>query len=135
MPVIEKQRKVIGFTLASLLRRKRKNVTLIVVYASVIFMLGSVMFFTSSIKREASFVLKEAPEMMVQKLVAGRHELIPASYIDTIKRIKGVQSVKARLWGCYHDPGTGANFTLVVDDPTRESVGEIAVGGGVAKNF
>ena len=82
MLLIEKQRRVIVFTLASLLRRKRKNLTLIIVYTSVIFLLGSVMFFTSSIKQEASSVLKEAPEMMVQKLIAGRHELIPVSYID-----------------------------------------------------
>ncbi len=134
MLLIEKQRNVIDFTLASLLRRKRKNVTLIVVYTSVIFMLGSVMFFTSSMEQEASSVLKGAPEMMVQKLVAGRHEHIPVSYIPKIERIKGVQSVKPRLWGYYHNPADGANYTLMVDDSTGDSTGEITVGSGVAKN-
>jgi ABC-type lipoprotein release transport system permease subunit len=135
MRLIEKHTSLIGFALASLLRRKRKNVLLVLVYTSVIFLLGSVMFFTGSIEREASSVLKEAPEMMVQKLVAGRHEHIPVSHIDAIKRIRGVQSVKPRLWGYYLDPANGAGYTVVVDDSMSGSMGEITVGSGVAKNL
>ena len=135
MRLIEKQKNVIDFTLASLLRRKGKNMALIVVYTFVIFMLGSVMFFTSSIKQEASFVLKDAPEMMVQKLVAGRHDLIPVSYIDAIKQIKGVQAVRPRWWGYYYDPTNGANYTLMVDEASRNNTGSITIGGGVARNL
>ncbi len=135
MPLIEKQRRVIAFTLASLLRRRRKNLMLIVVYASIIFLLGSVMFFTSSIKQEASSVLDEAPEMMVQRLKAGRHELIPVSYMGEIKRIRGVQSVKQRLWGIYNSPTNGANYTIVVDESVNDSPGEITVGRGVARSL
>ena len=133
MDWIERQRNTIDFTLSSLLRRKGKNVALIVVYTLVVFVLASVMFFTHAIKREASLILKDAHEMMVQRLVAGRHELIPVSYIDTVKQIRGVQSVKGRLWGYYYDPTSRANYTLVVNEDLHNSTGNVTLGKGVLK--
>jgi len=135
MSRIEKQRNIIGFTLSSLLRRKRKNAALIGVYTLIVFMLASIMFFTYSIKKEASFILKDAPEIMVQRLIAGRHDLIPLRYTDTIRQIKGVQSVKGRLWGYYYDPIKGANYTLVVKEDLHNGPGTITIGKGVSRNL
>jgi ABC-type lipoprotein release transport system permease subunit len=135
MDWIEKQRNIIDFTLSSLLRRKGKNVALIVVYTLVVFVLASVMFFTHAIKREASLILRDAPEMTVQRLVAGRHELIPVSYIDTLKQIRGVQTVRGRLWGYYYDPTNRANYTLVVNEDLHNNTGNVTVGKGVLRNL
>ena len=132
---IEKQKNIVDFTLSSLFRRKGKNLALIVVYTVVIFALASVMFFTYSIKQEAAQILKEAPEMVVQRLAMGRHDLIPASYMDKIKKIWGVQSVKARLWGYYYDPTNNANYTLMVDGNLQDDPGKIIIGNGVARNL
>jgi ABC-type lipoprotein release transport system permease subunit len=132
---IEKQKNILDFTLSSLIRRKGKNMALIVVYTVVIFSLASVMFFTYSIKQEATQLLRDAPEMVVQRLVMGRHDLIPASYIDEIKKIWGVQSVKPRLWGYYHDPTNRANYTLMVTKDNPVDPGKILVGNGVARNL
>ncbi len=132
---LEKQRNVLDFTLSSLLRRKGKNLALILVYTLVVFLLASVMFFTHSIKEEASLVLKEAPEIMVQKLVAGRHDLIPLQYAETIRDIRGVESVGGRLWGYYYDPTNGANYTLMVREEGKVSPGKIRIGKGVARNL
>jgi len=132
---LEKQRNIIDFTLSSLMRRKGKNMALVVVYTLVVFLLASVMLFTHSIKKEASLVLKDAPEILVQRLIAGRHDLIPVSYIETIGKIRGVQSVKGRLWGYYYDPGNGANYTLVVDPDRHSESGSILVGKGVSRNL
>ncbi len=130
---IERQRNIIDFTLSSLLRRKGKNVALLCVYTFVVFMLASVMFFVHSIKREASMILKDAPEMIVQRMIAGRHELIPVSYIDQIKGIPGVTSVKRRLWGYYYDPIIGANYTLMVPEDSNVSAGHIIIGQGISR--
>ena len=135
MDWIEKQRNIIHFTLSSLLRRKGKNVALIVVYTLVVFVLASVMFFTHAIKREAFLILRDAPEIMVQRLVAGRHELIPVSYINTLKQIRGVQSVRGRLWGYYYDPTSRANYTLVVNEDLHNSSGNVTLGKGVLRNL
>jgi len=109
----EKQRNILDFTLSSLLRRRGKNLALVVVYTLVVFTLGSVMFFTQAIKKEAALILKETPEIIVQRLVAGRHELLPLDYREKIRQIRGVAAVKERLWGYYFDPVTRANFTIM----------------------
>ena len=130
---IDRQKNIIDFTLSSLLRRKRKNITLISVYTLVIFLFASVMFFTYSIKREASIILRDSPEMIVQKTVAGRHDLIPLIYMDRIKKIRGVISVKGRLWGYYYDPVVGANYTLIVPEDFGSGEGNIAIGEGISR--
>ena len=133
MAWIERQKNIIDFTLSSLLRRKGRNMALMLVYTLVVFMLASVLFFTHSIKKEASIILQDAPEMVVQRMVAGRHELIPISYVDKIKEIKGVNSVKGRRWGYYYDPITGANYTLIVSEDGQVSPGNIVIGEGVSR--
>jgi len=130
---IERQRNIIDFTLSSLLRRKGKNVALVCVYTFVVFLLASVMFFVHSIKKEASIILKDAPEMVIQRMIAGRHELIPTGYMDKIKNIRGVSSVKRRLWGYYYDPVIGANYTLMVPEESDVSAGNIMIGQGISR--
>jgi len=68
---LEKQRYLIDFTISTLLRRKVKNIGLLVLYTLIVFILASTMFFTHSIKKEAAMILKGSPEMVVQKTVAG----------------------------------------------------------------
>ncbi|HMK49633.1 MAG TPA: FtsX-like permease family protein [Thermodesulfovibrionales bacterium] len=131
---IERQRNIIDFTLSSLLRRKGKNISLMIVYTVIVFVLASVMFFTHSIKKEAHLILKDAPEMVVQKMIAGRHELIPEGYMEKIGGIRGVGSVHGRLWGYYYDPTVGANYTLLVPQDRKIESGEIIIGNGISRS-
>lgn len=130
---IERQRNVIDFTIAALARRKGKNLALISVYTSVVMLLASVIFFTGALKKEANMVLTEAPEIVVQRQVAGRHDLIPISYADRIRRISGVASVKERLWGYYYM--AGANYTMMTRDDSSYEAGEVAIGRGVSRTL
>jgi len=119
---IEKQRYIIDFTISSLLRRKVKNIGLLALYTLIVFILASTMFFTYSIKKEAKLILQGSPEIVVQKIVAGRHDLFPVSYIDEIKAIRGVADVESRLWGYYYDSLVQANYTLLTPSkPIDES--------------
>jgi len=130
---IDKQKNILDFTFSSILRRKGKNIALLLVYTLIVFLLASVMFLTFSIKREASVVLKDSPDMIVQKISAGRHDLIPLSYMGKIKEIRGISSVKGRLWGYYYDPITGANYTVMVPDKFPPGPGGIEIGQGVSR--
>ncbi len=130
---IERHRHILDFALSSILRRKGRNAALLVVYAGVIFLLASAVFFTDAIRREAAAVLQGSPELLVQRLEAGRHALIPASYADTIRSIRGVSSVTPRLWGYYFDPVAGANYTVVVPASFPHPAGEIVIGSGLAR--
>ena len=133
MSWIEKQKNTLDFTLSSLFRRKARNTALVIVFTLVIFLLASVMFYTEALKNEASLVLQGAPDIIVQRLAAGRHDYMPVEYIDKIRTIKGVQSVRKGLWGYYYDPTTGANYTLMVREDFRHGKGNISVGQGVAR--
>ncbi len=130
---IDRQRNIIDFTLSSLLRRKGKNAALSSVYTLVVFMLASVVLFTYSLKKEASIILKDAPEIVIQRMVAGRHELIPLSYMDKIREIKGVSAVKRRLWGYYYDPIVGANYTMIAAEDGKLPPGRITIGRGISR--
>ncbi|MFP5213229.1 MAG: ABC transporter permease [Acidobacteriota bacterium] len=135
MAFIEKQAYMLDFTLSSLVRRKGKNVSLLVVYTFMVFLIGSVILFTDAVKREAILVLADAPEIMVQKITAGRHDLIPVSYIEAIAGIRGVRSVNARLWGYYYDATNGANYTVMANDSVCPTRGAVSIGSGVARNL
>lgn len=135
MAAIEKQRRIIGFTLSSLWRRRGRNLSLVAVYTFVIFLFAATMFFTHSMKKEASLGLREAPEMMVQRLVAGRQGYIPTSYTAPIKKIRGVQSVKPRLWSYYSEAASGANYTLMAAEELKDQAGRIIIGNRVARGI
>jgi ABC-type lipoprotein release transport system permease subunit len=125
---------ILDFSLSSLLRRKSKNLSLLVVYTLIVFIIASLIFFVQALKHEAAQVLKEAPDMVVQRMVAGRHDLIPASYGKQISDIRGVTSVTPRLWGYYYDQVFGANYTLLVPEKKLVEPGSIMIGAGVARN-
>lgn len=130
---IERHRNILDHTLSSLVRRKFKNAALIGVYTLVVFLLASVVLLAFALHREALTLLDEAPEMIVQRLVAGRQALIPLSYMERIKTIRGVSSVTERLWGYYYDPISGANYTLMVTAAQGVAPGVIAIGEGVSR--
>jgi len=130
---IEKQRNIIDFTLSSLWRGKGKNLALLLVYTLVVFSLGSVMFFTEALKNEAAIILRGTPEIIIQRMVAGRHDLIPVAYAQKISAIRGVKAVKDRLWGYYFDPRAQANYTLMVPEDMPLKDNEIVVGAGISR--
>ncbi len=130
---IERQKHLIDFTLSSLMRRKGKNFSVLFVYTLVVFLLASVMFFAGALRKEAGLVLKDAPEIIVQRNLAGRYTFIPDRYADKIRDIRGVMSVRERLWGYYYDPEFRANYTFVEPEHFSFKEGEIAIGSGISK--
>ena len=130
---IAKQRYLIDFTLASLARRKTKNIGLVLVFSLLVFALASVTLLTSALRQEASRVLAQSPEVLLQRMVAGRHDLIPPGYIERIGRIRGVQQVEGRLWGYYYDAVVKANYTFEVVRDNPPPAGRIVVGAGLAR--
>ena len=127
-PWLEKQRHLIDFTLASLGRRKTKNIGLLLAYTLLVFVLASLTLFTHALRSEASFVLAGSPEVILQRMVAGRHDLIPPDYIEKIGRIRGVQKKEGRLWGYYYDTVLNANYIFMARPADEVADGYIMVG-------
>lgn len=132
---IERQRYFLDFTLSALWRRKWKNLALLLVYALVIFLVSSVIFFAEALREEAKTILKGSPDMIVQRTVAGRHALMPLSYLETIKAIRGVRSVTPRLWGYYYHPLSRSNYTLMVSEDFPYGDRGVEVGQGVLRTL
>lgn len=130
---VERHLNILEFTLASLLRRRAKNLSLLAMYLLVIFMLASLVFFVTALKREAAIILSDAPDMVVQRLMAGRQDLVPAGYAAEIALIRGVTAVRPRLWGYYYDALNGANYTIMAGDDPAAAPELASIGAGVAK--
>jgi ABC-type lipoprotein release transport system permease subunit len=140
---MEKHKKILEYTLSSLLRRRYKNIAIVAVFSFIVAVLSSILFLTHSFKMEAFHVLFHTPELIVQKVSGGRHDLIPAEYIKKIEGIYGVGRVMPRYWGYYFDLSTDGNYTLMgVHENMRElklldgrmpaEHGECVIGKGIA---
>lgn len=130
---LQRQRYLLDYTLAAMARRPGKQLALLLVYLLVVFLLASVLLFTQSLRREAALVLADSPELILQRLVAGRHDPIPAAYLDEARGIRGVSGVHGRLWGYFYDPAVRANYTLMVPQDRDMAAGEIIIGAGIAR--
>ncbi|MFW5636127.1 MAG: ABC transporter permease [Thermodesulfobacteriota bacterium] len=135
MKWIQRQKYFLDFTLSSLLRRKGKHLSLLVVYALIVFLIGSVMLFAGAIRKTAVDVLTDGPEMTVQRIIAGRHDFIPLHYIESIQNIRGVRTVRPRLWGYHFHPTSGANYTLMAAPGFEYGPDQVVVGAGVARSW
>jgi ABC-type lipoprotein release transport system permease subunit len=138
---MQKHKKILEYTVSSLVRRKYKNLALVAVFSFVIAILASILFLTHSFKVEAFNVLLDAPELIVQKISGGRHDFIPRTYMKKIQEIYGVGNVTPRYWGYYYDSGTDSNYTLLGVDESVQGLklldgrfptekGECAIGRG-----
>ncbi len=130
---IRKQAYLIDFTVSSLLRRKGKNFGLLLVYTLIVFMLASVMLFTHALRKEAGIILEQSPELIVQRLEAGRQALIPGDYIEKMGRLRGVTRKTPRLWGYFYNPVVKANYTVMAPDHLQLTTKEIIIGSGIAR--
>ena len=135
MKWIERQRAFMDFTLSSLWRRKLRNLSLLMVYALVIFLVSSVIFFAHALRKEAQAVLEGSPEMIVQRTVGGRHSLIPLDYVEKIDQIRGTSAVKPRLWGYYYHPASRSNYTLMVPEKFTRTDDTVETGAGVLRTW
>ncbi len=135
--------KILEYALYSLSRRKSKIVAILIAYSVTVATLASVLFLTHALKTEAHQILQGVPDLIVQRLMGGRHELIPIEYGDKIQNIFGVGEVKPRYWGYYYDPVVEVNYTIMgsggavgtldlLDGALPEKDYECALGLGVA---
>lgn len=126
---LEKQTNILDYALASLWRRKGKNLSVFCVFTLVIFLLASFQFLTRSLLVSAADTLQQTPEITVQRMVAGRQETIPVAYGEKIKAIFGVTRVSERVWGYKFNEVTGANLTVMaLADFSKDNQAALAEG-------
>ncbi len=110
---LEKHRNLLDYAVSFLLRRKGKNFATVLVFTLVVFTLASVVMMMGSLKQEARETLSLAPDITVQKIIAGRQGLVPLEYATAIEEIRGVSRVEPRIWGYYYDAEEDATYTII----------------------
>lgn len=105
--------RLLDFALVLLWRHKGRHALTLGIHAGLVFALGSVLLLAAALQQEARRLLAASPELIVQRLVAGRHDWIPLAHADAILGIRGVTSVAPRFWGYYFDPPSGGTFTFM----------------------
>jgi ABC-type lipoprotein release transport system permease subunit len=133
MRLLRRQKYLIEYTLSSLLRRKGKSFGLLLVYALIVFMLASVTLFSHALRTQAVALLDASPEIIVQRILAGRQTLVPAEYLDKIGRLRGVTRKQGRLWGYFYDPAVKANYTIMTGGQEDLALNQIRIGSGIAR--
>jgi len=115
---------ILDFTLASLWRRRLKNLSVLAVFAGVIFLVASFQMVTQALTETASQVLRSAPEITLQRMSAGRQVDVPEEYARKLSKVFGIRDVVPRIWGYYFDEVNGANYTVLGIEPDRMPLGE-----------
>ncbi len=145
---------LIEYALSAILRQKYKNFFILSIFTFLTFLLASVFFITNSIKYELESTLEALPQIIVQKIKAGRQDDMDVSAVDEILSIAGVSDAVARVWGYYYFQNAGVNFTLVgvdeyenqyknslekivqkFDFNNEENIPSMIVGQGVKENM
>jgi len=108
---------------------------LLATYTIVIFIPASAVFFAAALRDEARELLKNAPDITVQRVIAGRQIFVPVDYADRLHAIRGIRLARTRLWGYYVNPVNGSRYTIMVPPDFSHEDDEIVVGEGVMRTW
>jgi len=95
----------LNFLLILLITYRKKHLSIFILSTLLIALMSSVLFISSSIKKDIFSTLENQADFTVQKYVAGRVLNAPESWIDEFYTIDGVQNVQGRIYGThYYEP-------------------------------
>ncbi|WP_419769239.1 MAG: ABC transporter permease [Candidatus Marinarcus sp.] len=115
---------LLEFALSALLRQKAKNIFILLIFTSLIFLLSSVFFISKSIQTELNTTVNALPDITIQKLKAGRHYDIDVAVVDELLQMPGIKSAVPRVWGYYYFENAGVNFSVIGIDEFEEQYKE-----------
>ena len=110
-----RQLNILDYALGSLWRNRFKNSGVLLVFGLVIFIIASFRLVTSSLDNAAGQLLTAVPDITVQKMTAGRQDVLHYSDIEKIAVLFGIEEIRPRIWGYYFDEVNGANYTVIGD--------------------
>jgi ABC-type lipoprotein release transport system permease subunit len=127
---------LLGYALGALARRRAKALALGGGLAFAVGLVSTALFLASALRGEADRARDAIPDVVVQRLAAGRPATIAISDAAKLDGIPSVRSVHARVWGYVFLPDLQGNVTVIGvgrDAPRLESVrGVLAEGRDLA---
>jgi ABC-type lipoprotein release transport system permease subunit len=107
------KRDMIGYALGALARRRAKAASLVVGLALAVSLVAAALFMTDALRAEAERARLATPDVVVQRLVAGRPATVTARDAMALEGIASVSRVRARVWGYVFLPTLQGNVTVV----------------------
>jgi ABC-type lipoprotein release transport system permease subunit len=104
--------RILDHAVSTLLQSPFKTFVITSIYSLLVATVVSLVLYVDAHHREAEALLRSSPDVVVQRLRGGRHELSPSDRAGVIREIRGVSDVTPRVWGYSFDPPTGATLTL-----------------------
>jgi ABC-type lipoprotein release transport system permease subunit len=104
---------ILAFALSALARRKARSFALGGGLAFGVALVAAVIFLTEALRAEAGRAHDAQPDVVVQRLIAGRPTTIDAASQKQIVDIPSVKSVVPRVWGYVFLPALQGNVTIV----------------------
>ncbi len=106
---------LLAHAVAALGRRRAKSFSLAGGLALAVALVASVLFLTDALHADADRAKDAAPDLVVERIVAGRIATMRASDIEAIRNpaILSVKSVTPRAWGYLFVPALQGNVTVV----------------------
>lgn len=103
----------LGFALAGLGRRKGKSLALGGGLAFAVALVAAVLFLMDALRAEADRARGALPDIVVQRLVAGRPTTLRESDAQVLSGIPSVKGLHPRVWGYIFLPSLQGNVTVV----------------------
>ena len=104
---------ILAFAAASVWRRRSRSIALGVGLALTVTLVAAVLFLTEALRAEAERAQVALPDVVVQRLVAGRPTAVKMADAKALEDIDSVKSVRPRVWGYVFVPALQGNVTVV----------------------
>jgi ABC-type lipoprotein release transport system permease subunit len=108
------------FSINSLLRQKTKNIFILVLFTSLIFLVSSIFQISNGLKKELIDSIETLPQITIQQQKGGRTTFIEQKRIDELLQINGVSYANGRVWGYYYFASKDVYFTIIGIDQFEE---------------
>jgi ABC-type lipoprotein release transport system permease subunit len=109
---------LLGYALGALARRRAKALALGGGLAFAVALVAAVLFLTSALRGEADRAKNAIPDVVVQRLSAGRPATITLTDAASLTEIPSVRAVRPRVWGYVFLPDLQGNVTLIGENDT-----------------
>jgi ABC-type lipoprotein release transport system permease subunit len=104
---------ILSFAIGSLWRRRSRAFALGIGLALTVTLVAAVLFLTEALRGEAERSQVALPDVVVQRLVAGRPTAVKLDDAKALEGIDSVASVRPRVWGYVFLPALQGNVTIV----------------------
>lgn len=110
-----------NFLFLLLSKYKSKHIAIFIISILIVFIVSSVLFISTALKKEVFSTLNNQSDFMIQKTNNGKIFDTPISWVEDFSSINGVKNVQQRVYGLYYFMPENIYFTIVGVDLFEEN--------------